>query len=587
MVDEPQSKRPRVEERIKGIAMIKPEYLINDNDEPKVDQDAADDEAEGAGLQSRSGDNNMGKKGKRGQNKARDLRQKREEVRFCIRDRVGESGKCEFGDNCRNEHDLSKYLSTKPPDIGSVCPVYAAIGWCPSGVSCRWLYSHFKDEALTEDPIKKEESLKTNYEVNRISVDVQHDLQRKRYDTSRSDKFIQRMDSLDKSQPDSTRKEKYADFFEGTLKPSEKKRLNYDGAKVLSPLTTVGNLPYRRLMKTLGADVTYSEMAMSLPLLQGSKSEWALPRAHSSEIPGFGVQISASKPWQAIKATQVLSELASASSEINLNCGCPIDLLYRQGAGSALLDHGAKILKILRGMNAVSNEIPVTVKLRMGVKDNKPTAKNIVEKLLDEEQAAAIVLHGRSRAQRYTKEANWDYIREVAETVRDKRSELDLKPWIIGNGDIFSWEDWYDHLEKTKVDTCMIARGALIKPWIFEEIDSKQYLDKSASERLEYIKQYVNFGLQHWGSDLFGVNQTRRFLCEWLSFTHRYVPVGLLEYLPPKLNDRPPAWKGRNDLETLLGSRDYRDWIKISEMFLGPAPETFVFEPKHKSNSYN
>lgn len=586
MVDEPQAKRFRTEERVKGIAHIKREFLLSGQDGLSDNQDIADDEAEGSGLQSRTGDNSMGKKGKRGQNKARDLRQKREDVRFCTRERVGENGKCEFGDNCRNEHDLSTYLSSKPPDIGSHCPVYDAIGWCPSGVSCRWLYSHFSDGILTEDPVKKDKSLRTNYELNRISVEVQHDLQRKRYDTSRSDKFIQRMDALDKSEPDSTRKERYVNYFEGTLKPSEKKRLNYDGAKVLSPLTTVGNLPFRRLMKTLGADVTYSEMAMSLPLLQGNKSEWALPRVHSSEVPGFGIQIAAAKPWQAIKATQILSELASSTSEINLNCGCPIDLLYRQGAGSALLDHAAKILKITRGMNAVSNDIPVTVKLRLGVKDNKPTAKSIVEKLLDEEQAAAIVLHGRSRAQRYTKEANWEYIREVAETVREKRDELDVKPWLVGNGDIFSWEDWYEHLDKAKVDTCMIARGALIKPWIFEEVESRQYLDKSASERLEYIKQYVNFGLQHWGSDLFGVNQTRRFLCEWLSFTHRYVPVGLLEVLPPRLNDRPPPWKGRNELETLLGSRDYRDWIKISEMFLGPAPDSFAFEPKHKSNSY-
>ncbi|GMF82757.1 unnamed protein product [[Candida] boidinii] len=132
----------------------------------------------------------------------------------------------------------------------------------------------------------------------------------------------------------------------------------------------------------------------------------------------------------------------------------------------------------------------------------------------------------------------------------------------------------------------MIARGALIKPWIFEEIEAKQYIDKSATERLSILEKYSKFAITHWGSDEYGVNSARRFLCEFMSFTHRYIPVGILERLPPKLNERPPQWKGRNELETLLGSNDANDWIKISEMFLGKSSDSFKFIPKHKSNSY-
>jgi tRNA-dihydrouridine synthase 3 len=109
----------------------------------------------------------------------------------------------------------------------------------------------------------------------------------------------------------------------------------------------------------------------------------------------------------------------------------------------------------------------------------------------------------------------------------------------------------------------MIARGALIKPWIFEEIQTQQYLDKSASERLGYIEEFVRNGLDYWGSDEIGVGTTRRFLLEWLSFSCRYIPLGILEHLPPKFGDRPPAYKGRSDLETLLSSSNYKDWIKI------------------------
>lgn len=67
----------------------------------------------------------------------------------------------------------------------------------------------------------------------------------------------------------------------------------------------------------------------------------------------------------------------------------------------------------------------------------------------------------------------------------------------------------------------------------------------------------------------------------------RYVPTGLLEVLPPSIQDRPPRYRGRDELETLMASDNYKDWIKLSEIFLGPAHPDFRFEPKHKSNSYD
>ena len=152
---------------------------------------------------------------------------------------------------------------------------------------------------------------------------------------------------------------------------------------IVSPLTTVGNLPYRRLMKTLGADVTYSEMALSVPLLQGTNAEWALPKAHRTEYPGYGVQIATSKHWAAAKAAEAIYKEATHVSELNLNCGCPIDLLYRQGQGSALMEQPARLLRILKGMNASSGDIPVTVKIRTGTKENKNTAKALVERILE------------------------------------------------------------------------------------------------------------------------------------------------------------------------------------------------------------
>lgn len=190
-----------------------------------------------------------------------------------------------------------------------------------------------------------------------------------------------------------------------------------------------------------------------------------------------------------------------------------------------------------------------------------------------------MTVHGRSREQRYTRQADWQYIRQCAQ-------EAAPLP-VVGNGDILSYEDY-----KAAIETCpelasvMIGRAGLIKPWIFTEIKEQKLWDITSSERLEIIRKYVNYGLEHWGSDNKGVENTRRFLLEWLSFLHRYIPVGLLERPPQKINERPPTYQGRDELETLMASTSAADWIKISEMLLGRVPDNFKFLPKHKANSF-
>lgn len=560
---------------------------------------------------------------------------------------------CKFADKCRFEHNLRAYLEEhKREDLttfNGICPVWDARGKCHAGWKCRFVGSHMteretadgrKELVLVEDEERKQKAKPVVSHatedgfVNVISNEDKVALARKKVGTPRADAYSKWLDKtgrdLEKQlhkrhqeeqngeqgadeQAKEAKEENRAQYAEQPFLPSEKRRL-YFGPETpaLAPLTTQGNLPFRRLCSELGAQFTYSEMAMSMPLIQGSKSEWALMRAHESEmlppeispsqgvVQGYdhskdvrlGAQIAANKPWQALKATEFLSKYTPNLRVIDLNCGCPIDLVYREGAGSALLDHPSKLEKILRGMNAVSEQIPITVKIRTGTRDNAPNAQKLVERLVlggyesslldvGPPGIAAVTLHGRSRQQRYTRLADWSYIAEcsalikrlnektdeVTDTIREPDARMQPnggKVYFLGNGDCYSHYDYDNHINNAGVDSVMVGRGALIKPWLFEEIQTGQYLDKSASERLSYIEKFAKYGLEAWGSDEYGIGITRRFMLEWLSFTYRYVPIGLLEYLPPNIQDRPPVWRGRNDLETLMGSDHYKDWIKIT-----------------------
>ena len=157
---------------------------------------------------------------------------------------------------------------------------------------------------------------------------------------------------------------------------------------------------------------------------------------------------------------------------------------------------------------------PLTVKIRTGIYMDKRIAHDLIPSLR-RWGAAMVTLHGRSREQRYTRLADWEYIRECRDVAGP-----DLP--LYGNGDVMNWEDCHAHWDKSGVAGVMVARGALIKPWVFTEIKEKRDWDISASERLEMLRDYAGYGLDHWGSDNKGVENTRRFMLEWLSFLHRY-----------------------------------------------------------------
>jgi len=365
--------------------------------------------------------------------------------------------------------------------------------------------------------------------------------------------------------------------------PRERKLIDFSKKIYIAPLTTVGNLPWRRLMVDFGADVTVGEMALSHQLLKGSANEWALVKRHPCEKI-FGLQVAGSQPEVMGQLAELVENELSVDF-VDINMGCPIDLVCRKGMGSTLMGKQTKVRQIIKAMTDVMS-VPLTLKMRIGIDDKKPIAHKLVQLARESGVISAVGIHGRSKEQRYTRAANWDYIRSASAAAHENLGGAALhKMPIIGNGDVMSWQDWEAGLE-TGVCTNMLARGALMKPWLPTEIKERRDWDISSTERLDILKTFVQYGLEHWGGDEHGIARTRRFLLEWLSFTWRYVPVGLLETLPQHINDRPPVFVGRNDLETLMASSEAEDWVKLSEILLGKVPEGFKFMPKHKANSY-
>ncbi|XP_005405814.1 PREDICTED: tRNA-dihydrouridine(47) synthase [NAD(P)(+)]-like isoform X5 [Chinchilla lanigera] len=515
---------------------------------------------------------------------------------------------CLFGDRCRFLHDVGRYLESKPPDLGARCALFEAFGRCPYGVTCRFAGAHLGPEGQN---LVAEELLARRAHLppvrNALDKALQRQLRKRQVHFERAEQALRSLSqgpapaaavaepTTPEGDPGHNHRAAQLDpVGPGTgtppsspvrtcgpltdedtvrLRPCEKKRLDLSDKLYLAPLTTCGNLPFRRICKRFGADVTCGEMAMCTNLLQGQTSEWALLRRHPCEDI-FGVQLEGGFPDTMTKCAELLNRTIEVDF-VDINVGCPIDLVYKKGGGCALMNRPAKFQQIVRGMSQVL-DVPLTVKIRTGVQEHV----NLAHRLLPELRAwgaALVTLHGRSREQRYTKLADWQYIRQCVEVA----SPMPL----FGNGDILSYED-ANRAKQTGVAGIMIARGALLKPWLFTEIKEQRHWDISSSERLDILRDFTRYGLEHWGSDTQGVEKTRRFLLEWLSFLCRYVPVGLLELLPQRINERPPYYLGRDYLETLMASQQAADWIRISEMLLGPVPPNFAFLPKHKANAY-
>lgn len=329
------------------------------------------------------------------------------------------------------------------------------------------------------------------------------------------------------------------------------------GAVVLAPMTKGSNLPYRRLAVELGARVTMSEMTVARRLKQKRRSEFALIRKAPDE-PFFGVQLAGTNPEEMAWAAALVE--SRGADLVDVNVGCPIDYFTSKGLGAALARQPQRIRRIVEAMKKGVQQVPVTAKIRLGWNDG-------MRNYLDQARAAvdggadAIVVHGRTRDARYRQKADWDAIGEVVAAVPVP---------VVGNGDLLFPHEIEEALRRSGCAGVMVARGALIKPWIFQEAASG-YRDRTAEERLAVYRRYVELALAHWGEDERGRSAARAFLRWHLGFWCRFAPRRP-DGSWPSMQQREPDVFAPTPLDALLRRADDAALEYLADALLTQAP---------------
>lgn len=237
--------------------------------------------------------------------------------------------------------------------------------------------------------------------------------------------------------------------------------VNIPGILVLAPMAGVTDLPYREIVRSMGADLTYTEMVSAKGLKYNNKNTGELLNIGKDEHP-VSAQLFGSDPEIMALAAQKLEE--AVADIIDVNMGCPVPKVVNNGEGSALMKNPDLIFSIVNAMTKVSRK-PVTVKMRIGFDSEHINAVECA-KAAEAGGAAAIAVHGRTREAYYHGKADWKPIRDVKECVNIP---------VIANGDVNSPESAKAILQETGADAVMIGRAAEGNPWIFKEV--KAYLD--------------------------------------------------------------------------------------------------------------
>lgn len=269
----------------------------------------------------------------------------------------------------------------------------------------------------------------------------------------------------------------------------------------LAPMAGVTDLAFRIICREMGAGLVFSEMVSSKGIYYGDKKTEKLLAVDPKERP-IAIQIFGSDP--SIMGSVIRSNLNKRNDIdiIDINMGCPAPKIVKNGDGSVIMKNPRLAREILKSVVSASNK-PVTLKIRMGW-DGESINGVEIAKIAEEEGIAAITIHARTRDMFYSGKADWDYIREVKESI-------DIP--VIGNGDIFEPQDAIRMFEHTKCDGVAIGRGSQGNPWIFKRIlrllDGKEDIPPSVEEKVNTCLRHLDLICEIKGERI-GIREMRK-----------------------------------------------------------------------------
>ena len=257
------------------------------------------------------------------------------------------------------------------------------------------------------------------------------------------------------------------------VKPLKLGKLTLPTNVFFSPLAGCSDYPFRQMASLFKPGLIFCEMVKMDALIRHEPSTYHLLDYDPSMRP-IGGQLCGSRPELAGPTARIIEELGF--DVVDLNCGCPVDKVTKDGSGSGMLKNPELIGEVIANMVAAVN-IPVTVKIRAGWDDESINA-SLITKIAEQAGAQAISIHGRTRQQKYTGRANWDHIKDA------KKTATSIK--VIGNGDVFDAEAGLALFKHTGCDAILVSRGTFGKPWIAEEV---RRLDQGLSPFIPDVKE--------------------------------------------------------------------------------------------------
>ena len=278
----------------------------------------------------------------------------------------------------------------------------------------------------------------------------------------------------------------------------------------LAPMEDVTDIGFRLLCRQMGAAMVYSEFVAADALVRMVNKSLKKLEVCDEERP-VAIQIYGKEPEAMADAARIVVEQAHPDV-LDLNFGCPVKKIAGKGAGAGMLQNVPKLLEITRAVvDAVGAQVPVTVKTRLGGDHEHKIIVELAEQLQDC-GIAALTIHGRTRSQMYTDQADWTLIGAVKQNPR-------MHIPIIGNGDITSAEKAVEAFERYGVDAIMVGRATFGRPWIFREITEaldptlagRRVEEMSIDWKLDILKEQTRTSISRLG-ELSGIRHVRRHL---------------------------------------------------------------------------